>query len=52
MIWNWFKVLFWCGVFHETKVVMDIGDPDEPPTERDIGQHGSCVHCGAVYEIT
>ncbi len=30
---------------------MDLGYPDEEPTEKDIGQTGICRHCHTTYEI-
>jgi hypothetical protein len=51
MIWNLIKQLFWCGVFHKPKLSMDLGYPDEPITEKDIGQEAVCAVCYATYEI-
>ena len=51
MLWNWLKSVFWCGVFHDTELCMDLSHPDREPTPDDIGQVGVCKHCGALYDI-
>lgn len=51
MIWNMLKQMFWCGIFHKTKLCMDLGYPDVEPTSADIGQQAICVHCKTVFDL-
>jgi len=51
MLWNLFKQLFWCGVVHNTKVCMDLSEPDVEPTQDDVGQVCVCSVCGTTYDV-
>ena len=51
MLLNLIKQLFYCGIFHKTKLCMDTGYPEIEPSMNDIGQIAVCSVCGTTYEV-